>query len=280
MEYYAFVTGLPDLVFDEQYKVFTIKEYREEVDEKLSARDRKILKNLLLRNDNDNVISYLIDGPENASFKELSIYSKEDIATMIEDAQNEEWKSKYPNYFYRFLLDYFEKEEPSYLYLVDHLAGLYFDHLCKVKNRFLAEWAELNMNIRNTMTALSCRQNGTEYAYLIVGENEVAEVLRTAANPSHNLIELMDYYDDIKNIAEMKDILEKEQAIDQFLWNWVDENTVFHYFDIEKIMGYFFKFQIIERWRGLDKGKGKQLFREMVGELRKGVEKLECFDNQ
>ncbi|MDR2979689.1 MAG: DUF2764 domain-containing protein [Bacteroidales bacterium] len=290
-EYYAFVAGLPDLVFDERKKIFTIQEYREELDKLLAGSDKKNIKKLLLKQDNDNLLSYLRHNGEKEEFDEIGLFSSKDIAAMVEEAKDDDvvagmeeakkrkWKRKYPEYILQFLTDYFGKEEQSPIYMEDHLSGLYHNYLRNTNNEFLRTWSELNMNIRNTLTALSCRRNGMEYADLIVGDNEVAQLLRTSTNPSHNLMELIDYFESIRNIDEKRDILEKEQAIDHLLWNWLEENTFFHYFDIEKIMAYLFKLQIIERWRNLDKGRGEAIFREIVSDLKKGITKLENFEN-
>ncbi|MDL2308179.1 DUF2764 domain-containing protein [Bacteroidales bacterium OttesenSCG-928-B11] len=279
MEYHAFIAGLPDLVFDEHKKVFTIKEYREELDDVLSKKDKKTIQNLMLKHDNYNLLSFLKNHEQFVDFDEMGIYSEENIATMVEDAKNEEWNKKYPDYFFKFLTDFFENDDQPTFYVEDHLAGLYYNYLCKTKNEFLREWSELNMNIRNILTMLSCKRNGMEYTHLIVGDNEVAQVLRTSSNPNHSLIELIDCFDDIRNIDDERDLLEKEQAIDNLLWNWIEENTFFHYFDIEKIMGYLFKLQIIERWRNLDKERGGEIFRKIVANLKKGINKLENIEN-
>lgn len=279
MEYHAFVAGLPDLVFDEHKKVFTLKEYHEELEELLSSQDKKIIRNLFLKHDNSNLLSYLRNGEENMHFDSMAVFSMDELIQMIEYAKNEEWNKKYPDYLFQFLTDYFEKEEQSVIYMEDHLAGLYYNYLCKTKNKFIRQWSELNMNMRNTLTALSCRRNNIDYTHLIVGDNEVSRMLRNASNPNHYLIELIEDFESIKKIDEERDILEKEQAIDHFLWNWIEENTFFHYFDLEKVMSYLFKLQIIERWRNLDKERGGEIFRNIVSNLKKGIDKLENFDN-
>ena len=283
MGYYTFVAGLPDLSFDEQKKVFTVKEYRDELDILLTKKDKKIIRNLFLKHDNENLLSYLKHGEENMHFDEMGIFSMNDFANMIEYVKKEDshkkWNKKYPKYFSLFLIDYFQNEEQSAIYMEDYLAGLYYNYISKTKNEFLRNWSLLNVNMRNILTALSCKRNGINYAHLIVGDNEVAKALKTTHNPNHSLLELIDYFDDIRNIDDKKDILEKEQAIDNLLWNWIEENTFFHYFDLEKIMNYLFKIQIIERWRNLDKEQGNQIFRQIVSDFKKGIDKVKKFDN-
>lgn len=283
MNYYAFISGLPDLVFEEQKKVYSTREFKEELFKLLSPVDKRRIKKLFLKYDNENLLSYLKYGDENAAYSDLGNYSQEEISEMVEDVRDEDrkWKRKYPSYLETFISDYLDHEEEPKVFWEDHLAGLYYHYLLgKTTNKFLREWSELNMNIRNILTVLSGRRDGIEYGYLIVGENDVAKVLRSSQNPAHSLTEFIDYYEDIREIDEIHDLIEKEKRIDTFLWEWIDENTFFHYFDIEKIMGYLFKLQILERWRTLDKAKGEEIFRNIITELKESAQTLENFDIQ
>jgi len=271
MNYYAFVTGLPDLIFDEQKKVHTVREFKSELQKLLSWRDLRVIRKLYLKYDNDNLLSYLKLGEEQMHFNDLANYSQEIIFDMVACEKDEErkWKRKYPKYLHVFIHDYITHEETPRFFWEDHLSTLYYNYLLnKARNRFLKEWCELNLNIRNVLTALSARREGIVYDYLIVGDNDVAKLLRTAQNPTHEIIELIDYYESIREIDELPDLMEKEQRIDTFLWEWIEDRTFFHYFDIEKIMGYLFKLQIIERWKMLDEKKGGEIFRSMVKALR------------
>lgn len=278
MKYYAFISGLPDLLFEEHRKVFTIMEFKDELKKLLSFTDKRIVKKLFLKHDNDNLFSFLKNGEENMIFSELGVYSQEEIIDMVEIVKDEDrkWNRKYPDYFRIFIETYLASEEEPAYFWEDYITGLYYGYLCKkTNNQFLRQWSELNMNIRNVLSFMNCRDNKVKYDHLIVGDNAVAQLLKTSHNPTHELIELMDYLEFVREIHELPDLLEKEQRIDLLLWEWIDENTFFHYFDIEKIMGYLFKLQIIERWRLLDKGKGEQIFRELVQKMKEGIKQVE-----
>jgi hypothetical protein len=47
---------------------------------------------------------------------------------------------------------------------------------------------------------------------------------------------------------------------------------------VEKMMGYLFKLQIIERWRLLDEKKGGEIFRNIVSHLKAGAKLNENFE--
>jgi len=281
MSYYAFISGLPDLIFDEHKKVYTTREFKDELKTLLSWRNKRVVNKLFLKYDNENLLSYLKCGEENMTFNDLANYPQEAIIDMVDSVKDEDrkWNNKYPNYLHIFIQDYLEHEETPKIFWEDHLSTLYYNYLLnKTSNRFLKAWSELNMNIRNVLTALSARRESIEYDYLIVGDNEVATLLRTSQNPGHTLMEFIDYYESIREIDEISDLLQKEQRIDLFLWEWIDECTFFHYFDVEKIMGYLFKLQIIERWRLLDNERGGEIFRNIVNNLKDSVKLYKNFE--
>jgi len=274
MSYHAFISGLPDLIFDEHKKVYSTREFKDELQALLSWKDKRAVHKLYLKYDNDNILSYLKNGEEDMTFKDLGNYSLEEIIDMVDSVKDEDrkWNKKYPEYLHAFIQDYVMHEDHFELFWEDHLSTLYANYLLhKTRNRFVKEWSELNMNIRNVLTALSTRREGIEYEHLIVGNNEVAALLRTSQNFGHNLTEFIDYYESIREIDETTDLLEKEQRIGIFFWEWIDEHTFFHYFDIEKIMGYLFKLQILERWRLLDAEKGGEIFLTLVNNLKNNI---------
>lgn len=55
-------------------------------------------------------------------------------------------------------------------------------------------------------------------------------------------------------------------------WNWLDNNSFFNYFSIEKLFSFIIKIEIVERWITLDKEKGQRLFRALIESLKQDVE--------
>ena len=70
----------------------------------------------------------------------------------------------------------------------------------------------------------------------------------------------------------MKEYLfERERNIDLLKWHWLDEQTFFNYFGIERVFAYLVKLEIIERWIALDPAEGGKIFRELIDGLKKTV---------
>lgn len=70
-------------------------------------------------------------------------------------------------------------------------------------------------------------------------------------------------------------LLDREKGLDDITWDFVDSLGSFHYFDITAVLTYVAKLHIVDRWLALDQEKGRELFRQLVSQVRgtfKGVE--------
>ena len=140
----------------------------------------------------------------------------------------------------------------------------------KCSNGFIRNWFELNLNINNMLTAITCRKYGFDKAEYIVGNNEVAEAIRTSNARDFGLGDAVDYLPDLQRIAEEPDLMAREKKVDLLKWKWLDDNTFFKTFDIESVFAYLLKLEMIERWVTLDRVTGEKTFREIVGAMKKG----------
>ena len=106
-------------------------------------------------------------------------------------------------------------------------------------------------------------------AKFIVGNNRVAKVIRENANARDFGLSLeLEYFDALQRISEEEDIYERERRIDKFRWEWLEDNTVFDYFNVEYIFAYLCKLQILERWVSLNAEEGEQIFRDLINNLK------------
>jgi hypothetical protein len=81
----------------------------------------------------------------------------------------------------------------------------------------------------------------------------------------------LEYFDTLQRLSEEGDIYERERKIDKFRWEWLEENTVFDYFDIEYIFAYLCKLQILERWVSLNAEEGERVFRQLIANLKNEI---------
>ena len=152
----------------------------------------------------------------------------------------------------------------------DRLSARYFRYAMGSKNAFVSAWYELNLNMANVLTAITCRKHGLDRAEYVVPGNETAELLRTSNARDFGLGESLDYLPELMRVAEETDLLMRERRLDVMKWNWLEEETFFRTFDFESVFAYLLRLEMLERWATLDAAAGEKTFRSMVGALKKG----------
>ena len=98
------------------------------------------------------------------------------------------------------------------------------------------------------------------------------DALRKSNARDFGLADELEYFDQLVRINDTVDLVDREKKIDLMKWNWMEENTFFNYFTIEKIFVFLMKLEMIERWISLDKAKGNEMFRKLIGQLKNEVQ--------
>jgi len=274
-KYYYLIAGLPNISLDDSKVPFTVDEFREELEATLTKKDKKMLDLFFLKYDNQNLLNLLLH-PErerdpraifpNSAFKEV-------ITALREEEKIPQ--NGIPAYMITFLESYLEEEgketeRTKNISWEDRMAGLYYEYAMKNSNNFIADWYELNLNINNVLTAITARKYDLDKSLYIVGDNEIAQILRTSNARDFGLGDSVEYLGELQRIAEETDLLVREKKLDQLKWNWLEEQTFFKTFDVESVFAYMLKLEMIERWTTLDKAAGEKTFRELIGGMKKG----------
>jgi curved DNA-binding protein CbpA len=270
MQYYAFIAGLPDLSLEDAKIAYSVEDFKQQLNEILSDSDRKLIHDLFLKYDNNNLLALLRN--KDAVFNPKGTFTQEEITEMVKEIREVEHplNKKILPYFKIFVTDFDAGNEALHkLFWEDQLASLYYDYLGSSKNNFIRRWAELNLNINNVMIALSCRRKGIAHLPYIVGNNETAENLRSSNARDFGLTDIFDRFEPLRRIDEEADLIEKEHKIDRLRWTWIDEENFFNYFTIERVIGYLFKLQMRGRWADLSEESGKIIFKEIIENLKK-----------
>lgn len=269
MKYYYLVSGLPDIQLSDT-KVSPMVEMAEEIKDNLSAADANLFRLLLMKYDNENLLAYLKDN--NAQLNPLGNLSSndwEELVALMNESDSVADKRLMP-YIQQFYAQYTEGF-PENVLPEDQLATGYYSYGMKCGNRFLADWFEFNLNLNNVLTALMCRKFGFDIKTAVLGSNEIAEALRTSGARDFGLAGTFDQMEEVLRIAEMTDLYEREKRLDALRWNWLEENTFFHFFSAERIWAFWLKCELIHRWEDLTTEKGKAVFRQLMDDFRKEV---------
>ena len=270
--YYCLVTGLPELSLEDGKLSYTVANFKTEIYPELSKSDKKLVDLFYLKYDNQNLLALLKD-KEAVVDESLGNYSADELLGVIASFKEETAPDKkFPSYFYEFSELYLNTPEEERFGIEDKLHGFYYHYAMKCGNKFVSDWFELNLNVNNILASMAARKYKMDVTKVSVGSNFVAEALRTSNARDFGLADDLEYFEQLVRINDTVDLVEREKKIDLLKWNWMEENTFFNYFTIEKIFVFLMKLEMIERWISLDKEKGNELFRQLIDQLKDEVQ--------
>jgi hypothetical protein len=272
MNYYCLIAGLPDIEIDDNKMVFGIVDFKEEARLYLSSDDMQLLGLFYLKFDNQNLLRYLKD--KEVIFDKRGNITKEEFMDGLElSVENNNAKSQYivPPYFSTFMEEYRSTQsiDTNETNWENRLTELYYQWAMRCGNKMIASWFEFNMNLNNIISAYAGRKYQMNVE--VVGSNEVAESIKTSSQRDFGLTGTIDELETFQQLTEETDLFEREKKIDLLKWQWLDEQTFFKYFSIEKVFAYLVKLEIIERWTSLDSKEGEKIFRELINSLKESV---------
>lgn len=247
--------------------------------------DYKLVELLFLEYDNFNFLNFILDRKQ--EFNPLGKYPVEVYKEF------EEYLDTLPSYFQDFY--YLQKGKVSPDHEIDELSDFsgekieknpevrfqefFYSYIKSYDNRFIKEWYSFSRDFNNVLTAINCRKQQIEINSQLVGGGDLVETLARSQAPDFGIKREIDYLENLLQIAEINDIIERERRLDLLKWEMADDITTFDYFSIEVILAFFVKAGIVYRWSKLDKKIGAEMFRKLVEDLRKTYELPKEFAN-
>ena len=269
--YYYLVAGLQDISLDIHKLLYDQEAFRGELKSGVHPDDYKLVELLFLPYDNANLLNLLMK--KDKPLDERGNFSREHLEESIREP------SELPEYMLRFIVAFRDKE-PLFpdMSPENELTTLFFDAMIhEDQNPFLRKWFQFDLNVRNIMLALKARAYKVDYEHQVIGTGEFSETIRKSHARDFGLGGELDYLDDLINIARKEDVGEREKALDQLKWDFLEEETFFSYFTIEKILAFTIKLGMIERWLTIDKDHSNELFRKLLKELQSSYKLPEKF---
>ncbi len=149
---------------------------------------------------------------------------------------------------------------------------LLYEYGLKSKNKFVRKWFAYNQDMNNVLVAAICRKHGFDVRKMIVGQGEVAEILRkNLQQKDFGLGGVMDSLQEIMSLVDIDNLMEREKRMDALRFVWLEETTLFVDFSIENVLAYYLQAEMLNRWSLLTVEQGERVFRELVADMKKGV---------
>lgn len=269
-QYHYLVAGLPDISMDDSKLQLSYTTFMEELLRAFPGRDADLLRLFRLDYDNDNLLAWINN--KEAEFHPLGVISPEELKEQTEllDYDERAPLRGIPTYFLTFMREW-KSELLEAGKEKKRLTELYYEYVMQVSNVFVREWFEFELNLNNILTALNCRKYNLPVAGQIIGNNAVAESLKISTVRDFNVSGLFSKMDNLLNLADEENLLEREKMIDRIKWDYLDEHSVKYYFSVEVLLTFLIKLKSLERWLSLDPKAGEENFRSLVSSLRNSV---------
>ena len=263
--YYSLVSGLREYTLDSDRKGFDPLAIRAEVMEELSSSDARQVELLYTYYDCENLISR---HNGSTTHNKLGRLSSEEVEEELQRP------SRLIAPLAKVVRAYAspESEDAEDLDLTQPFAkalmSAYYKACAASSSRLLREWSNIDRTIRNIVAATLARQQGVAIDTVVVGEDSVTEALSRSSAADFGLRAELPFVEQlVAAVADEHNMVEKERKIDNIRWVELSELSTFDYFDLNAVIAYLVKVNMVARWAALDRKVGREMFDRLVAEL-------------
>jgi hypothetical protein len=267
--YYCLVAGLPDLILNEKRSDINLLSFREELKEQLIPIDFNLAKQIYFEFDNENLLSLLYKTGK--PFNKLGNISADEMEEQIV------LRNSLPGYMVEYLKWYDMLESKEYeLHKENKLHQMFHEHILKMNNSYLSNWFTFQLNLKNIFVAFNCSRFNYEVTTQLITTGSNITLYRLLVNnrlKREFFEEEIPFAKRIFGIAESNaSLIDKEKALDRIKWDFLDEETFFYYFTIERILSFLIKLNLAQRWLKLNADIGRELLQKLVADLKTRIE--------
>ncbi|MBR2333415.1 MAG: DUF2764 family protein [Rikenellaceae bacterium] len=264
-QYYTLVAGLREWALDADTKGFDAREIISEIAEQLTDKDLRAVRLLYTFYDIENIIG-MRSG--RSRFVTLGNFSAEELAAEMERPE------ELPAFIQRLLAAYARPDDVEYddidcsVPFEKAIFEAYYAECARSSSGFLREWAEFDKALRNVSAAITARRLDIPVAEVVVGDDEIIAGLTKSSAVDFGLKGELPWIDSLLSaLADDVNMLDKEHRIDQIRWEHTEEMTAFDYFNIDVVLAYLIRINLVHRWCALDVERGREMYKKLVGGL-------------
>ena len=263
--YYSLVAGLREYTLESDTKGFDAREIVNEILEELSSSDADAVRLLYGYYDCENIIALRAG---RAAYNPLGNLSREELAEELEAPQR--MPKAVVNVIRRYADPESEENEGVDMSISFEKAlwTAYYDVCSRSKCKFIREWTAFDRTLRNVAAAAVARAIGRQIDQVTVGGGEIVKQLQRSSAADFGLRGELSYIDAvIAAVNDEQNLVEKEHKIDLIRWEQAGELIPFDYFNINAILSYLVKINIVARWALLDPKRGREMLDRIMAEL-------------
>jgi hypothetical protein len=83
---------------------------------------------------------------------------------------------------------------------------------------------------------------------------------------------VIDNLPEIMALLDIDNLMEREKRLDAMRFAWLEQKTLFVNFSLDNVLAYWLMCSMLNRWSVLTVEQGEQVFRDMVADMKKGVQ--------
>lgn len=263
--YYCLVAGLREYALDSDAKGFDAEAIVAEIMEELSTGDKAAVRLFYGYYDCENIIALRAG---RSAYNPLGNIAREDLEEELSSPR------RLPASVGNVIRAYADPEG-EYAEGLDMsrtfenaLLTAYYGECARSKCRFVREWSEFDRTLRNVTAAAVARATGRAIDGVIVGGGDAADQLRRSSASDFGLRGELPYIDAvIAAVGDESNMVEKEHKLDMVRWEQASLLTEFDYFNVNAILSYLARINIVARWMRLDPKRGRDMFERIMAEL-------------
>lgn len=263
--YYCLVAGLREYALDSDTKGFDAREIIAEILEEVSSGDAEAVRLLYGYYDCENIIALRAG---RSAYNPLGNIPAEELEQELASPK------ALPKAMAQVLKDYAatESEETEDVDLSlgfeRALLTAYYEECARSKSRFVRQWAEFDRTLRNVTAAAVARSMDRRVDSVTVGKGDVVAQLQRSSAADFGLRGELTYVDAVlAAVNDEQNMIEKEHKIDLIRWEHAGELASSDYFNINAILSYLVKINIVARWSQLDPKRGRAMLDRIMAEL-------------
>ena len=264
--YYCLVASLREYTLEADKKGFDARAVIDEIREELNKSDRNALELFYGYYDIENIIGLKAG---RSRFNVLGNFSREELEQQLARP------TALPQYMAEVLRAYADPENEEAVGRVDlslplehNLFTAYYKACAESGCGYLRAWAEFDRTLRNVCAAYAARRSDKDVDNVVVGGGVIAEALMRSSAADFGLKGELDYLDEVMAaVTDEQNLVEKERKIDRIRWSMSDELAEKDYFNINTILSYLSKLNIVQRWFSLDERVGRAMYDELIASL-------------
>lgn len=267
-EYYCLVASLREWTLDSDTKGFDVREILDEILEELTADDRRAVALLYAYYDCENIIARRAERQRFNPLGNLSVEQLDDVLINRNYGLLSERVAKVVKLY----VEADDEERDDDVTITENferaIFEAYYADLAASKSEFLRDWGQFDRTLRNIAAAVAAREAGRTIKDVVIGDGEVVEQLVRSSAADFGLRGELQYIDAvIAAVSDEPNIVEKERKIDAIRWAEAEDIAAYDYFNVNYILSYLVKVNIVARWTLLSPEVGREMLNKLIASL-------------